>query len=60
MKILSLLSLCMFFTLNLYARSLDKVFQLLPQPQSVEVLAGKGFMYDELTFVSVEIGRAHV
>ena len=53
MKILSLLSLCMFFTLNLYARSLDKVFQLLPQPQSVEVRAGKGFMYDELTFVSV-------
>ena len=47
MKILSLLSLCMFFTLNLYARSLDKVFQLLPQPQSVEVLAGKGIMYDE-------------
>ncbi len=56
MKILSLLSLCMFFTLNLYARSLDKVFQLLPQPQSVEVLAGKGFMYDELTFVSVVPG----
>lgn len=56
MKILSLLSLCMFFTLNLYARSLDKVFQLLPQPQSVEVLAGKGFMYDELTFVSVAPG----
>lgn len=56
MKILSLLSLCMFFTLNLYARSLDKVFQLLPQPQSVEVLAGKGFMYGELTFVSVARG----
>ena len=56
MKILSLLSLCMFFTLNLYARSLDKVFQLLPQPQSVEVRAGKGFMYDELTFVSVARG----
>lgn len=56
MKILSLLSLCMFFTLNLYARSLDKVFQLLPQPQSVEVFAGKGFMYDELTFVSVVPG----
>ena len=56
MKILSLLSLCMFFTLNLYARSLDKVFQLLPQPQSVEVLAGKEFMYDELTFVSVVPG----
>lgn len=56
MKILSLLSLCMFFTLNLYARSLDKVFQLLPQPQSVEVRAGKGFMYGELTFVSVARG----
>ncbi len=56
MKILSLLSLCMFFTLNLYARSLDKVFQLLPQPQSVEVRAGKGFMYDKLTFVSVAPG----
>ena len=41
---------------SLSARSLDKAFQLLPQPQSIEVLSGKGFMYNELTFVSAASG----
>ena len=41
---------------SLSARSLDKTFQLLPQPQSIEVLSGKGFMYNELTFVSATSG----
>ena len=41
---------------SLSARSLDKTFQLLPQPQSIEVLSGKGFMYNELTFVSTTSG----
>ena len=41
---------------SLSARSLDKTFQLLPQPQSIEVLSGKGFMYNELTFVSAASG----
>ena len=50
MKIISLLCLCM-FTLSVHARGLDKAFQLLPQPQSVEVLAGKGVMYTDLKFV---------
>lgn len=41
---------------SLSARSLDKTFQLLSQPQSIEVLSGKGFMYNELTFVSATSG----
>lgn len=41
---------------NLFARELDKVFQLIPQPQSIEVQAGKGFMYNDLTFVSAVAG----
>lgn len=34
------------------ARHLDPAFQLLPQPQSVEVHAGTGFKYHELAFVA--------
>ncbi|WP_293667498.1 beta-N-acetylhexosaminidase [uncultured Parabacteroides sp.] len=41
---------------NLFARELDKVFQLIPQPQSIEVQVGKGFMYNDLTFVSAVAG----
>lgn len=55
MKILSLLCLCL-LALNVQARSLDKAFQLLPQPQSVEVLSGKGILYTELAFVSAVPG----
>lgn len=55
MKILSLLCLCL-LALNVQARSLDKAFQLLPQPQSVEVLSGKGIRYTELAFVSAVPG----
>lgn len=36
---------------NLLARNLDKTFQLLPQPQSIEVQAGKGLNYGELSYV---------
>ncbi|MFQ9021078.1 MAG: hypothetical protein ACLR6J_06330 [Parabacteroides merdae] len=39
-------------TNGLCARGLDKAFQLLPQPQSVELLPGKGIMYTDLKFVS--------
>ena len=55
MKILLLLCLYM-FTLNVHARSLDKAFQLLPQPQSIEVLSGKGMMHTDLKFVSAAPG----
>lgn len=37
---------------HLYAREPDKTFRLLPQPQSIEIRGGKGFMYNELAFVS--------
>ena len=36
---------------NLFARELDKVFQLLPQPQSVEVYDGKGILYADVKCV---------
>lgn len=36
---------------SLLARNLDKTFQLLPQPQSVEIQAGKGLDYGELSYV---------
>lgn len=36
---------------SLLARNLDKTFQLLPQPQSVEIQAGKGWDYGELSYV---------
>ena len=41
---------------SLHARSLDKAFRLLPQPQSVEVLPGKGILYSDLKFVSAAPG----
>lgn len=39
-------------TASLFSRSLDKTFQVLPQPQSVEVLSGKGLNVGELSYVS--------
>lgn len=41
---------------GLLARNLDKAFQLLPQPQSVEVFSGKGVMHTDLKFVSAAPG----
>lgn len=41
---------------SLCARSLDKAFQLLPQPQSIEMLSGKGVMHTDLKFVSAAPG----
>lgn len=43
-----------FFSCFLSARSLDQAFQLLPQPQSVELLSDKGIQYGELAYLSVE------
>ena len=52
MKIQLLIISLLFMTNGLCARGLDKAFQLLPQPQSVELLPGKGLMYTDLKFVS--------
>ena len=52
MKIQLLIISLLFMTNGLCARGLDKAFQLLPQPQSVELLPGKGIMYTDLKFVS--------
>ena len=40
-RIILLLSMC-FLIGELAARELDKAFQLLPQPQSIELTEGKG------------------
>ena len=52
MKIQLLIISLLFMTNGFCARGLDKAFQLLPQPQSVELLPGKGIMYTDLKFVS--------
>lgn len=44
---------------TLFARNLDKTFQLLPQPQSVEVYSGKGINYGELAYVT-SVGEAPI
>lgn len=43
---------------ELFARDLDKAFQLLPQPQSVEVMSGKGIRYADITYLAAETGTA--
>ena len=50
MKIQLLIISLLFMTNGLCARGLDKAFQLLPQPQSVELLPGKRIMYTDLKF----------
>ncbi|WP_347394502.1 glycoside hydrolase family 20 zincin-like fold domain-containing protein, partial [Parabacteroides leei] len=54
----TLLACLLFVTGSLFARNLDKTFQLLPQPQSVEVLSGKGLNFGELSYVSSAEGAS--
>lgn len=54
----TLLACLLFVTGSLFARNLDKTFQLLPQPQSVEVLSGKGLSFGELSYVSSTEGTS--
>lgn len=54
----TLLTCLLFITCTLSARTLDKAFQLLPQPQSVEVLSGKGLRFGELSYVSAAEGTS--
>lgn len=49
-KILLLLCLCLFIE-EIASRELDKTFQLLPQPQSIELTSGKGINYWELSYI---------
>lgn len=48
---LSLLVVLVFFSSNLIAKDIDKSFQLIPQPQKIEVRNGKGLRYGELQYV---------
>lgn len=48
----TLFACLLFATGSLCARNLDETFQLLPQPQSIEVLSGKGLDFGELSYVS--------
>lgn len=54
----TLFACLLFVTGSLFARNLDKTFQLLPQPQSVEVLSGKGLSFGELSYVSSAEGTS--
>ena len=49
-RIILLLSMC-FLIGELAARELNKAFQLLPQPQSIELTEGKGINYLELSYI---------
>lgn len=51
-KILLLLCLCLFIE-EVASRELDKTFQLLPQPQSIELTSGKGINYWELSLIHI-------
>ena len=54
----TLFACLLFVTGSLFARNQDKTFQLLPQPQSVEVLSGKGLSFGELSYVSSAEGTS--
>lgn len=56
-RILLLISLLV-ITSTLSARSLDRTFQLLPQPQSIEILSGKGINGNELTHILADAGAS--
>lgn len=49
-RALLLLCMCLFIG-KLSSRELDKTFQLLPQPQSVELASGQGVGYQELSCI---------
>lgn len=49
-RIILLLCICLFIG-ELASRELDKTFQLLPQPQSIELTSGKGISYLELSYI---------
>lgn len=49
-KTLLLISLCL-ASIALFAKSLGDSFQLIPQPQSIQLLGGKGIMGNELAYI---------
>ena len=50
------LILCLLISFIGHSREPDARFQILPKPQSTEVLSGKGMDFSELTFVSLADG----
>jgi hypothetical protein len=53
MKKIKLLILILLVTQQLFAKQKDKVFQILPAPQQIEFLSGRGLTHSELSFLSV-------
>ncbi len=53
MKVTTILALCLFIFGQLFAKEKANCFQLIPQPQKLEINAGKGLYYNELSFVVV-------
>lgn len=57
MKAISTLLIALFLSIaTVSGRELDKAFQILPQPQSVEMQSGKGFAYTELAYLTADPG----
>lgn len=59
MKRIVVLICLLVITGTLFAGSLDRTFQLLPQPQSVEMLSEKGISGNELTYI-LSVGNAPI
>lgn len=51
-----LLFFSLLLTANMFARSLDKAFRVLPQPQTIELREGKGLRYGEPVYVVADEG----
>lgn len=49
-----LLLILLFTVLSVYPESLNKAFRLIPQPQSVVVVDGSGFSFNELKYIRLE------
>lgn len=53
MKAIFIFGCIVLFSLQLFAKETHSFFRIIPQPQKIEPLKGKGLRYDELKFVVV-------
>ncbi len=56
MRIAYLLLVAFLWTANLFGGNKKNVFQMLPQPQSIELTGGNAFMYNELKYIEARQG----
>lgn len=41
----------LFYSVSLFSRNIDHTFQILPQPQLIELLSGDGISYEKLNYI---------